>query len=34
MHYRDRYNWYQQLLEKLPALNQELQQRMPELFAE
>ena len=32
MHYRDRYDWYQQLLGRLPELNQELQQRMPELF--
>ena len=31
-HFRDRYTWYKQLLEELPGLNQELQQRVPEIF--
>jgi glycosyltransferase involved in cell wall biosynthesis len=31
-HYRERYRWYTQMLDRLPALNRELRARVPELF--
>ena len=31
-HYRQRYNWYRQMRQELPRLNQELRERIPELF--
>jgi glycosyltransferase involved in cell wall biosynthesis len=31
-HYRERYRWYTQTLDRLPALNRELRARVPELF--
>jgi glycosyltransferase involved in cell wall biosynthesis len=33
-HYRQRYEWYMEMLDRLPLLNKELGQRVPELFAE
>jgi hypothetical protein len=32
-HYRQRYNWYTDMFDRLPFLNKELDQRVPELFA-
>ena len=32
-HYRDRYNWYLEMLERLPELNAALTERVPEIFA-
>ncbi len=31
-HYRQRYNWYLQMRDELPRLNEELRSRVPELF--
>src|SRR5205823_53619 len=31
-HYRQRYDWYLQMLGRLPQLNETLRQRVPELF--
>ena len=31
-HYHKRFEWYCQLLDRLPELNQDLQKRVPELF--
>jgi len=31
-HYRQRYNWYLEMRSQLPRLNEELRQRVPELF--
>ncbi|MGF1583418.1 MAG: methyltransferase domain-containing protein [Gemmataceae bacterium] len=31
-HFRKRYDWYQQLIADLPRLNEELRQRVPEMF--
>jgi len=33
-HYRQRYDWYTEMFDRLPLLNKELSQRVPELFAE
>jgi SAM-dependent methyltransferase len=32
-HFRERYQWYLQMLDRLPQLNEELRRRVPELFA-
>jgi len=32
-HYRQRYQWYLEMLQRLPQLNDELRSRVPELFA-
>jgi len=32
MHYQERADWYQEMLCKLPQLNEDLQYRVPELF--
>jgi len=32
MHYQERTNWYYEMIEKLPQLNEELKYRVPELF--
>jgi glycosyltransferase involved in cell wall biosynthesis len=33
-HYRDRYNWYLEMLDRLPELNAALKERVPEIFAD
>lgn len=33
-YFRDRYTWYTQLLEQMPRLDEELQQRVPEIFTD
>ena len=32
-HYHERYDWYKMMLPELPKLNQQLKQRVPELFS-
>ena len=32
LHFRDRYNWYCQLYDRLPELNDSLRRRVPEVF--